>query len=151
MPLPPAATATSLHWTDAFLLGYAPMDDVHREFVDLVARMQDATDTDIAGLLGAFAAHAQAHFDTEDRWMRDTGFPALECHIDEHAAVLRSVAEVQTLVAQGNVAICRDLARELAAWFPGHADYLDSALAHWMCKQRLGGKPVVLRRDVALR
>ena len=42
-----------------------------------------------------------------------------------------------------------DAAEHLLAWFPGHADYLDSALAHWMCKQRLGGKPVVLRRGVA--
>ncbi|KWT98735.1 hypothetical protein APY03_0047 [Variovorax sp. WDL1] len=27
-----------------------------------------------------------------------------------------------------------------------HADYLDSALAAWMCKQQFGGKPVVLHR-----
>jgi hypothetical protein len=46
------------------------------------------------------------------------------------------------------VAVCRRLGSELAAWFPGHADYLDSALAHWMCKRTLGGKPVVLRRNI---
>jgi hypothetical protein len=31
---------------------------------------------------------------------------------------------------------------------PGHADYLDSALAAWMSKQIDGGKPVVLRRKL---
>jgi len=52
--------------------------------------------------------------------------------------------QVLDLVAQGNLAIGRDFAAELERWFPGHADYLDSALAAWMCKRQFGGKPVVL-------
>jgi hemerythrin len=44
--------------------------------------------------------------------------------------------------------IARRLGRELAAWFPAHADYLDSALAQWMVKSRFGGAPVVLKRSV---
>jgi hemerythrin len=63
-------------------------------------------------------------------------------------AVLKSVAEVQELVAAGDHAICHRLVQELNDWFPGHADYLDSALAHWMVKQRFGGKPLVLRRTL---
>jgi hemerythrin-like metal-binding protein len=98
--------------------------------------------------LAALRAHALDHFGQEDRWMVETEFPARECHINEHAAVLQSIDEVQALLAQGNTQICRRLTEELSQWFPGHADYLDSALAHWMCKQRLGGKPVVIRRDL---
>ena len=80
--------------------------------------------------------------------MRETDCPASECHINEHAAVLKSIYEVGQQLASGNVAVCRRLGSELATWFPGHADYLDSALAHWMCKRSLGGKPVVLRRNI---
>jgi len=47
-------------------------------------------------------------------------------------------------VARGDLAIGRAFAAELERWFPGHADYLDSALAAWLCKRRFGGKPVVL-------
>lgn len=144
-------TAEALQWGDGFLVGYAPMDEVHKEFVDLVGRMQRAADTELLALLDAFAVHAASHFDTENTWMVETDFPARDCHIDEHAAVLRSVQEVRELVAQGNYAVCRSLAAELARWFPGHADYLDSALAHWMCKKRLGGKPVVIRRGLSMR
>ena len=46
-------------------------------------------------------------------------------------------------------ATARRFAEELTRWFPGHADYLDSALAAWMVKRRHGGKPVVLRRQIA--
>ena len=41
----------------------------------------------------------------------------------------------------------RSLARALADWFPGHADYMDAALSHWMAKRSYGGKPLVFRRD----
>ena len=148
--LPITATpATGITWTDAFTLGYGPMDAVHQEFVDLVAQLQTAPETDLPRCLDVFAAHAQAHFDLEDGWMRDTEFPARDCHVDEHAAVLRSVHEVREVLAKGDVANCRRLADELARWFPGHADYLDSALAAWMCKRLYGARPVVLRRRAA--
>lgn len=140
-----------LQWHDGLLLGYQPMDATHEEFVLCVAALQRASAAELPARLEAFAEHAVRHFGEEDRWMEQTQFPARECHINEHAAVLKSVREVQALLAQGHTEPCRRLAQELAQWFPGHADYLDSALAHWMCKQRLGGKPVVIRRDLNLR
>ena len=144
-------TPDPLHWNDQYLLGYTPIDEVHEEFVGLVGKMQAASDAELAALLAEFTRHCEQHFEMENRWMVETSFPPRDCHIDEHAAVLKSVREVQALLAQGHTGPCRRLAQELAQWFPGHADYLDSALAHWMCKQRLGGKPVVIRRDLNLR
>ncbi|MFN0164207.1 MAG: hemerythrin domain-containing protein [Burkholderiales bacterium] len=138
-----------LKWTDNFALGFAPMDDLHREFVELVAAVQGASDADLARCLDALAAHLSAHFEEENRWMRETDFPPRDCHIDEHTAVLASMTQVRELVAQGDLANGRRLAQALADWFPGHADYLDSALSHWMFKRRFGGKPVVIRREVA--
>ena len=75
-------------WTDAYLLGYGPMDDTHREFVEVVRAMQTAPDAELLPALDAFIAHAQDHFGSEDRWMEETGFPPRDCHIKEHAAVL---------------------------------------------------------------
>jgi hemerythrin len=135
-------------WTDRFLLGHAPMDDVHREFVELVSALLTCPDAEMLERLHAFARHAESHFGDELKWMESTAFPAMECHADEHAAVLKSVGEVLELVKEGNVEIARRLAEELARWFPGHADYMDSALAHWLVKQRFGGKPIVLKRGL---
>ena len=133
-------------WHDGFVLGYAPMDHVHEEFVTLVNELGHAADEHIASALHAVADHCVDHFESENTWMADTGFPARQCHVDEHAAVLASIEGVQRRVALGDYAAARRLGVALADWFPGHADYLDAALAHWMCKQRLGGKPILLRR-----
>ena len=144
-------TSDAMRWSDAFLLGYDPMDKLHEEFVDIVARLQAADDGSLPSLMDELARHLQEHFDLENKWMEETDFPPRGCHMDEHAAVLKSVAEVREELTAGNTDLCRDLVAHLAEWFPGHADHLDSALAHWMSKRRFGGKPVVLRRDVPLR
>ena len=136
----------SLAWSDTYLLGYGPMDDTHREFVEIVDRLLACPDEEFAAHLDAFAAHAESHFAEEDDWMRRTDFPPKDCHIDEHAAVLRSVQQVREVVKQGDIAEGRRLAAALADWFPGHAFHLDSALSHWLVKRAYGGKPVVLRR-----
>lgn len=131
---------------DAINLGYGPMDAIHREFDELMAQTQQDGDAELAGHLAQLGTHLRAHFDAENGWMNSSDFPARDCHIDEHAAVLASLDEVMPLVAAGDHALGRRFVAELASWFPGHADYLDSALAHWMCKQQYGGKPVVLTR-----
>ena len=138
----------ALAWGDHLLMGHAPMDEIHQEFVDIIGHMQVAGDEQLSALLQAMEVHLQHHFAEENQWMEHTAFPPRGCHIDEHAAVLKSVAEVREQLAHGNVAICRDLVRALVDWFPGHATHLDSALAHWLFKQRFDGKPIVLRRNV---
>ncbi|UZG46080.1 bacteriohemerythrin [Caldimonas thermodepolymerans] len=145
---------TAFCWSDQFLLGYSPMDATHKEFVACVAALQAATEAELPARLDALAQHCAQHFQQEEEWMASTGFPAAQCHADEHAAVLRSVREVQAMCvasshAESVSAVVRNLARALIDWFPGHADYMDAALAHWMVKRTLGGIPVVLRRGVA--
>lgn len=128
-------------------LGYAPMDGLHAEFELLLARANAPGSPDWVALLAEIDAHLRSHFEAEDGWMTSTGFPPRECHMDEHAAVLKSSAEVLALARQGETGPAPSFVAELARWFPGHADYLDSALAAWMCKRQFGGKPVVLHRS----
>jgi hemerythrin len=142
-------SGASFAWSDAYLLGHSIMDRTHREFVEVVNAMLSSNDAGFADRLQAFITHAESHFGEEDRWMAESGFPAMDCHVDEHAAVLRSARDVLERVVAGDHAIGRELAAELARWFPGHADYLDSALAHWLVKKRFGGAPLVLRRQLS--
>jgi hemerythrin len=147
MPLPITPLETSsFTWHDGMLVGYTPMDAVHEEFALQIDALLRAPDSAILGALDALAGHAREHFGDEESWMAETDFPARTCHAAEHAAVMTSIEGVRRRVAEGEAEAARRLARALADWFPGHADYMDAALAHWMCKRRLGGKPIVVRR-----
>jgi len=146
---PQMLQSSTLAWSDALLLGYPPMDDTHKEFVEVVSALAAASDEQLLDCLERVEEHLLEHFGDENRWMEETDFPARDCHIDEHAAVIRTLYDVKVLLEKGNTAVVRRFSKELMDWFPGHADYLDSALSHWMSKTRLGGKPVVLRRHLS--
>jgi hemerythrin len=136
-------------WNDNMLVGYTPMDEVHKVFFDQICAVLNADDAEVLAAMIVLQAHTRMHFEMEERWMAETGFPARGCHADEHAAVLASVTGVCEQVACGETGAVRSLAEALLEWFPAHADHMDSALAHWMCKLRHGGAPLVLRRGVA--
>lgn len=134
-------------WTDAYELGWPAMDQTHKEMVELTRATIDATDEEIHERFARLKEHTEAHFEQENRWMEETEFPPRDCHIDEHNAVLASMREVSEALADGgDVEFARNISRELARWFPGHADYLDSALAHWLVKRDTGGKPIVFHK-----
>jgi hemerythrin-like metal-binding protein len=133
-------------WDEAYVLGHDTMDDTHREFVACVDALLRADDAGLGSALQDFARHARSHFGEEDAAMRETAYGNAGCHIDEHAAVLKSLDEVRALLAQGRTGIVRSFARALADWFPEHARVMDQGLARWLVQRRLGGSPVLLQR-----
>jgi hemerythrin len=102
--------------------------------------------------LAAVEQHLDSHFSTELELMESTVFPNRDCHVNEHQKVLDTVHQVHELAIVGKVSLeqIKSLAQALVDWFPGHADYMDSALSAWVSKQMYGGKPLVLRRNLAL-
>ena len=137
-------------WRAEYELGHGEMDETHREFVDCVDALLAVDDDGLLHALDAFEDHARRHFGEEDRWMAQSAYESAGCHVDEHAAVLKSLQDVRAALAQGRCDVVRSFARALAGWFPEHAQVMDRGLARWLVKQRLGGSPVVIRpRKVA--
>ena len=81
-------------------LGFGPMDRVHGELDVLLQRAATCAEAELPGLLAEVDAHLREHFALEDGWMRETQFPPRDCHIDEHAAVLKSSGEVLALTGR---------------------------------------------------
>ena len=138
----------SLTWSDAHILGYDPMDETHKEFYRMALTLLTCGSSNVLEAIAAFERHAVEHFEQEERWMVEANFPWRDCHIEEHAAVLDLVRQVHQTMAAGylNINLAHDLAYNLLRWFPGHTDYVDSALASWLTRIRHGGKLAVLRR-----
>lgn len=76
--------------------------------------------------------------------MKESGFPPIHCHEEEHDKVLVIARDVRNRVAAGDVALGRTLARELNPWFEHHAATMDTVLVGWMRQQNYGA-----RRDLA--
>ena len=138
---------THIAWASAYDSGLKSMDDAHRELVRLIDDLLDGPEAALAPAFERLAAHARAHFEEEDRSMRGTAYASAGCHLDEHKAVLASIAEVGELLAAGDRSHVRSIARALADWFPEHVEAMDLGLARWQQQSLLGGSPVTIHRS----
>jgi hemerythrin len=131
---------TALAWSDALAVQQPRMDDTHREFVDLLARLEDSLDGTLPAIDDALArlvAHTEAHFAQEERWMAALGFAPGNCHAFQHAHVLQVLHEVDGLWrSEGDLALVRQIVGELGKWFPAHAQTMDAALAQVMAERQ---------------
>jgi hemerythrin-like metal-binding protein len=105
------------------------MDDTHREFVDLLARVGTAGDEALLQQWAALVEHTDDHFGREDQWMQNTGFSSSNCHSMQHKVVLQVMREGLVRGQAGDLAMVRQMAHELGLWFPQHAQAMDAALA----------------------
>jgi len=120
---------SQLQWSDALVLDLPAMDATHREFVDLLAAVESAGDEALLAHWRTLVDHTDDHFGREDRWMQDTRFSASNCHSVQHKVVLQVMREGIDLALRGDLMAIRQMARELAVWFPQHAQTMDAALA----------------------
>lgn len=125
---------SALELKQEHVLGLAPMDDIHREFMQLLARLDDASASAALPVLDELVAHTEAHFAQEDVWMEASDFPPLHCHRGEHERVLEVLREVRRLAASGDAGIVRTLVRELPVWFEHHASTMDTMLAEHIAR-----------------
>ncbi len=130
----------NLEWSDALALDLPVMDDTHREFVDLLATVDAAADDTLLAHWAVLVNHTDDHFGREDEWMQTTGFASSNCHSMQHKIVLQVMREGLQRGEAGDLAVVRQMARELAVWFPQHAQAMDASLALHL--RRIGYDPV---------
>jgi hemerythrin-like metal-binding protein len=119
----------ALPWSEGLELGVSVMDTTHKEFIDLLAEAEAADDDSLPGVWEELVAHTADHFAREDEWMLATGFALENCHSSHHKVVLQVLRDGLAKAASGDLAPARQMIRELAVWFPQHAQTMDAALA----------------------
>lgn len=72
-------------------------------------------------------------FGSEQRLMEKSGFPAIKCHLEQHARVLAALHHVHRRVMQGDTVLTRRVGGQLLSdWFKLHTATLDQALFVWV-------------------
>lgn len=120
---------STLQWSESLALGLPFMDDTHQEFVELLALVVQASDDDLLKTWQTLIEHTDEHFEREDQWMLNTRFSSSNCHSMQHRVILQVMREGDKRGRHGELDVVRQMARELGAWFPQHAQSMDAALA----------------------
>ena len=136
--------------TDSFtipLVGEARFDASHLHLHRLISALAEAMGADLANALDALHRELSTHFAQEDDELRRLGTVENACHLDEHAAVLRSLGEVDAELACGNTAVVRRFAHAMRDWLPDHVQEMDLRLARHLFRQRTGGASIRIARN----
>ena len=135
-------------------LGDDLLDHDHAELQELILTLLDARQDEAAATLDRLRAHARAHFGREDADLRRLGGNNAICHLDEHAAVLKSLDEVWAIFSDTETGsavaerLTKSLSLELLRWLPEHVSEMDAGLAAVRARSRFGGVPVKIARRI---
>lgn len=93
-------------WDERFVLGIKEIDQQHRHLMELVNRIYDefrggAPLPALQSLLVVLFNNAKYHFQCEEHWMEESGYPQLAEHRAEHDKFSTRVAEIDGLLEQG--------------------------------------------------
>ncbi len=104
--------------SNSLALGDPVLDQEHAELQRLIDALRQAQPADALAALDALQAHAASHFGLEDADLRRLGGANASCHLDEHAAVLRSLDDVRAVLLrdQPPADLVGRLAAELTRW-----------------------------------
>jgi hemerythrin-like metal-binding protein len=138
--------------SEDLVLGDVNLDADHQQLDTHIRQLLQASPQQQPAILAALRAHAAQHFATEDEDLRIIKGGNATCHIDEHASVLKSLDEVSEALGstewtdEAKQDMVQRLATQLLGWLPYHVQEMDTGVATWRARQRLGGVPMQIQR-----
>lgn len=129
-------------WTSRYETGIEIVDAQHQGLFEALNRLGEAYKAGKAGnqvveSLDFLAAYAVEHFRTEERCMREDGYPGLAAHEEEHARLVTQVQELQARLASGQP-VTMDVTIFLVEWLTTHITGSDMRYAEFVRAQREG-------------
>ncbi|WP_028310751.1 bacteriohemerythrin [Derxia gummosa] len=125
-----AASGATLH--DRILVGFKPIDDLHKEFEEIVGVLNDPAEADFGEHLLALHEHMLRHAAVEEGFMAQERYPHLGRHRRAHEHLLEAIARVRDRWDCGDVEAVRRFAAELMGWFAIHASSEDAELVAYL-------------------
>ena len=130
----------SVSWDDSFSVGFDPIDDQHKELVNMTGELFQACEQGVIAADMVFLEtirkaldYAETHFADEEEYMRKVNYPHLDEQEKQHDAF---VAEVQKSIEEfeaGNIEPI-DMARFLKKWLLNHIAVSDKRYAPYLAK-----------------
>jgi hemerythrin len=126
----PAVEADFRH--DQLLIGFKPIDDLHREVQEILDALLDTAEADYGRHLLALHRHLLRHCAIEEEFMRQEDYPHIDRHRRAHQRLLESVADARRRFDAGAFESTRRFCADLLGWFKVHAHTEDAQLASFL-------------------
>ena len=124
-----------IEWKDEFSVGVTEVDLEHRDLIDLINDLHavmgaGATQDKVVDTLGEIYTQISAHFALEEKFMRNSKYPAYPSHKEDHEILLDQLRDIMDRVEDDGSFDEERLSAELEKWFSDHFRTHDSKLHH---------------------
>lgn len=127
-----------LPWSDDFTLGHESIDREHQALCELINRfaesLDDPTNWETTAAIATELVHeARRHFDAEEALMRDSGYPELPRHHEQHTELLAHVESMlDRLATDHHLARPYQAVNFIGDWFSLHVAHSDRAFVDFL-------------------
>ncbi len=126
-----------INWSPAWETGIATIDDSHRELVSLTNRLirsinEEVCPATMSEIFFALIHYAEDHLIREEILLRNTHFPALEKHQEEHGIFIEKIRSLREKFSAGDTDVCHDLYDFLSVWLDEHVVHIDPEILKYL-------------------
>ncbi len=112
-------------WEDSLSVGVAEIDQQHQQLISLINQLYDAMKQgkgkDVAGkIIDSLIDYTVVHFQTEEKYFEQFGYPETESHKQQHAAFVQQVSDFKEGFVKGKIALSIDMMNFLSEWLQKH-------------------------------
>ena len=127
-------------WSDAYSVEFSEIDEQHKKLVvianDLLQSCKEESSFSKVGFMKAFSKaseYAVSHFQTEEKYMKKTGYPDFDAHKKEHENFLTEVQSAFNKYKESDFASI-ELAIFLKRWLLNHIAVKDKQYIPYLKK-----------------
>jgi hemerythrin len=116
-------------WNSRFETGIAVIDTQHKALFDAVNRLADSfkdgtSKSAVKDSMDFLVNYTVEHFQTEEKVMKDMGYPKLTSHMAEHAQLVTKAQALQAKLVEGRP-VTMEVSTFLADWLKHHINEVD--------------------------
>jgi hemerythrin len=112
-------------WKPEYSVNEAVLDDHHQKLFTVLNSVYENVMNSLEGdsvlpTIDELSAYTRYHFATEERYMREKGFPEIEDHVAEHRKFTHTIEALRTGYHNNDLEITSELIVVLGEWLLHH-------------------------------
>ena len=133
-----------MSWSDTLSLGDPEIDEQHRTLIGLLNGLYDALLDGSARqrldlLISDLTAYTRLHFQNEERYFEQFGYPELEVHARAHKELTDRLSAFRERHERGEEDLTIEMLRFLGDWVIGHVMQMDMKYRSFFAEFVRGG------------
>jgi len=133
-----------MQWQDSYSVGVPAMDIQHKQLVALINQLYEAMRTGkgeaaMQNILPALVQYTKTHFNSEEKFMHDAGYPNIAAHQALHHKLAQQVNDLMDKFKSGKMVPTVSVATFLKDWLINHIQGQDKQYGAFIAQRQLVG------------